>query len=38
MFAKKGKSWNRAIIKMDRGLYHLEKRIGINLILVTVSQ
>jgi hypothetical protein len=35
---KKGQSWDRTIFQVDRGLYQLEKTIGINLILVTVSQ
>ncbi len=30
--------WESAMFQMDGGLYHLEKRIGINLIPVKVSQ
>ncbi len=32
-----GQSWWSAIIKTDRGLYHQEKRVGTNLIPVTIS-
>jgi hypothetical protein len=38
MCVKTGQIWDRSILKIDRGLYHLEKSIGINLIPVTVSQ
>ncbi len=31
-------SWDRAISKMDIGLYHWRKCIQINLVPVTVSQ